>query len=107
MTRAEFDGWAAVTRASETTWQLDLCSWHNQGCYFIYKGGVDGVYLQVRSNGVAEIGTYEGALPHIGEALFRRLRSNTLGHDVRSAVEQLRRKLALRGVHFPELPEAH
>jgi len=69
MTKQEFENWKAETARSAHKWQIDPI--HNQPTdTLIYKGGEDGHFINVSGNRVV-VGTYEGAIPHIGEALFR------------------------------------
>jgi hypothetical protein len=36
-----------------------------------YTGGEDGIYMRIQKDGLLEAGNYEGAFPHIGEAMFK------------------------------------
>lgn len=72
MTHDEAQAWLAETRRSRTKWQVDLI--HNEPHdTLIYKGGRKGQFVGIRTieggTGVM-IGTYTGAIPHIGEAAF-------------------------------------
>src|SRR4051812_6460769 len=81
MSPTEAKYWLDATARSRTEWQLDQihCTFEDA---LIYKGGQVGFYVNLRrlyadkrqkqplpSWGV-EIGTYQDALPHIGEAAF-------------------------------------
>ena len=35
-----------------------------------YTGGEDGLYMEISEDGLLEVGTYESAIPHIGDAFF-------------------------------------
>ena len=63
MDQKECENWIAVTASSSYKWVEDRISHLN--------GGEDGVYIQILNDGTLKIGTYEGASPHIGEALFK------------------------------------
>lgn len=69
MNKAEYGAWVAETEKSEHKWQMDLVHNTSNDCLF-YKGGTEhGHYIHIKQN-VVEIGDYQGAFPHIGEALF-------------------------------------
>ena len=70
MTKEEFESWKAYTAASAHRWQEDAIFRLNGKGLFYYTGGEDGMYIEIRKDGALEVGTYEGALPHIGEAMF-------------------------------------
>lgn len=70
MTKQEFNLWKAKTESSRNHWVVDDIQLHNRGTYLIYKGGVDGQYIEVTADGKATIGDYTSAIPHIGDALF-------------------------------------
>jgi len=72
MTVTEFQAWKKETDRSVAAWVVDRVMSHNQKCCFIYRGGENGNYVRVDSSGLVELGTYEGAIPHIGEALFKK-----------------------------------
>lgn len=70
MTEKEFTDWTAKTQGSRHRWtEDDIVRLNGRGALF-YRGGEDGVYLRVHKNGWLELGRYEGAVPHIGEASF-------------------------------------
>ena len=72
MTAAEMRQWLAVTENSRYQWIEDEVTRLN-GCGALYYfGGEDGVYIRIQPEGELSVGTYEGAFPHIGEALFTR-----------------------------------
>lgn len=69
MTKEEFELWKAETAKSQNKWQIDPI--HNKPTdTLIYKGGQDGFFVNIHNNKVV-LGKYEGAMPHIGEALFK------------------------------------
>ena len=76
MTREEFAAWARHTDRSRRGWQRDEVQLRNRGVLLMYHGGANGTYVMVDGCKVT-VGTYEGACPHIGEALFR-----VTGHKV-------------------------
>jgi hypothetical protein len=72
MTQQEARGWLAATARSRHAWRLDEIHCTPDDA-LIYKGGQMGYYVNLRKVGAAwgvEVGTYEGAFPHIGEAAF-------------------------------------
>ncbi len=72
MTDMEVKQWMAVTENSRHQWTEDEITRLNGRGALYYFGGEDGVYIRIEPNGELSIGTYEGALPHIGKALFTR-----------------------------------
>ncbi|KAF5038192.1 hypothetical protein DSECCO2_556850 [anaerobic digester metagenome] len=71
MDQKECENWIAVTASSSYKWVEDRISYLNGRGSLYYTGGEDGVYIQISNDGTLKIGTYEGAFPHIGEALFK------------------------------------
>lgn len=88
MDKKEFDAWTAETKFSERCWRRDYITGENSKLRarrmgdpsmeeeLFYKGGEDGVYIEIRGNGTVTVGEYEGAIPHIGEAIFKVKHSN-------------------------------
>ena len=72
MTDQELKQWLAVTENSRYQWTEDEITRLNGRGALYYFGGEDGVYIRVQPDGELSLGTYEGAFPHIGEALFTR-----------------------------------
>jgi len=72
MTDQELKQWLAVTENSRYQWTEDEITRRNGRGALYYFGGENGVYIQVQPDGELSLGTYEGAFPHIGEALFTR-----------------------------------
>ena len=68
MTEREFEAWTAETARSRGSWLLDPV-FQASGRTMFYRGGEDGTYVTIVGAEV-EVGSYEGAVPHIGEALF-------------------------------------
>ena len=72
MTDAEMRQWLAVTENSRFQWTEDkITSLNGRGALY-YFGGEDGIYIRIQPGGELSVGTYKGAFPHIGEALFTR-----------------------------------
>ncbi len=67
----ELAAWNAITDSSRYTWtEDDIFRLNGRGAmYFI--GGETGIYMRVSKEGTLDVGTYEGAIPHIGEAIFK------------------------------------
>lgn len=72
MTDTELKQWLAVTANSQYQWTEDEITRLNGRGALYYFGGEDGVYIRIKPEGELSVGTYEGALPHIGEAAFTR-----------------------------------
>lgn len=70
MTDTELNTWLAVTQDSSYRWTEDEVTRLNDRGALYYYGGENGIYMRVQPDGKLSIGTYEGALPHIGEAFF-------------------------------------
>jgi hypothetical protein len=70
MTEKEYLNWKAVTESSRFRWVEDEIFRLNGRGAFYYSGGEDGVYMKIQKDGLLEAGRYEGAVPHIGEAMF-------------------------------------
>jgi len=62
--------WMAVAESSRYRWTEDEIYRLNGHGALYYTGGEDGIYVQIQSDGTLEAGNYEGAIPHIGEAMF-------------------------------------
>lgn len=69
MTKEEALAWMRITEESRRRWILDAVHCTSEDALY-YKGGEDGVYIRMTTRTCVEIGLYEGAVPHIGEALF-------------------------------------
>ena len=105
MTKEEAERWLCVTARSKIAWQLDQI--HNTvDDSIIYKGGTNGFFLTTRrlysqshprvalNRWVVQVGTYEGAMPHIGEAVFTVIGSKAF-ESVGDIIRWLREKNVL------------
>lgn len=71
MDQREFERWQEVTSSSQYMWVEDVATRMNgRGCLY-YSGGESGIYMRITPEGKLQAGHYEGAVPHIGEALFK------------------------------------
>ncbi|MFT4104847.1 MAG: hypothetical protein QM657_03720 [Lacrimispora sp.] len=70
MDKQEWECWLSITAGSTHKWVEDSIFRLNGRGVMYYTGGEDGVYIQISKDGILELGIYEGALPHIGEAFF-------------------------------------
>lgn len=70
MTSQEFEAWMRQTERSKKGWQVDEVLLANRGEHLMYRGGQDGTYVAISTDNIVQVGHYEGALPHIGEAIF-------------------------------------
>ncbi|MDR1961182.1 MAG: hypothetical protein LBQ16_02755 [Gracilibacteraceae bacterium] len=70
MNKQEYAGWQALTESSRNPWTEDAIFRANGRGALYYRGGKDGIYIAVTKGGILNAGTYEGAIPHIGEAAF-------------------------------------
>jgi len=93
MTPTEFEQWQKVTMSSVSNWVVDEIRLYNRGEYFFYMGGESGNFIECRADGTASIGTYEGAIPHIGEALFRVTHSKKVADNAQAALEVILPKM--------------
>jgi hypothetical protein len=71
LTKDELAYWLSVVDNSRFKWTEDAIFRLNGRGSFYYTGGENGVYMKVGKDGMLEAGTYEGAVPHIGEAMFK------------------------------------
>jgi hypothetical protein len=79
MDRQEFAAWQAMTESSRFHWMEDEIYRLNGRGAMYHIGGEDGIYLRIGKDGLLDVGTYEGAVPHIGEAVFRSVRQEQHG----------------------------
>lgn len=70
MDKAEFEKWMEVTRSSQHHWVEDEVTRLNGRGALYYTGGENGLFMRIETDGMLRAGTYEGAIPHIGEAVF-------------------------------------
>jgi len=94
MTTKEFDGWLALTKDSENNWREDIIYKLNRRGTLYHIGGVDGAYIKIQEGGYLSVGSYTGAYPHIGEALFTEFR----GHQYQSYDEAFAAGLEAGGI---------
>jgi len=59
-----------ITKIGEHQWAEDEIYRLNGRGAMYYTGGEDGIYLRIQADGTLETGSYEGAIPHIGDAVF-------------------------------------
>ena len=71
MNAQEFKEWQAVTASSTNHWTVDTCQMQNTNRVLAYIGGASGAFVEIDATGKATAGRYDGAVPHIGEALFQ------------------------------------
>ena len=97
MTRDEFDAWEKETAKSKDAWTADAIHDGRDGRdLMIYRGGENGRFVMFQTDGLVTIGTYEGAVPHIGDAAFRSIAS----HQMPSFNEAVTRFAERCGVAF-------
>lgn len=70
MTQGEMEQWRAVTNSSRYHWREDPVTRRNGRGMLYYLGGENGCFMRITPEGKLSVGTYEGAVPHIGEACF-------------------------------------
>ncbi len=90
MTDTELKQWIAVTANSQYQWTEDEITRLNGRGALYYFGGEDGVYIRIQPEGELSVGTYEGAFPHIGEAVFTQKSSvvcDSFGQAFQRAIE--------------------
>jgi len=97
MTKKEFDYWWGQTQKSKWAWKRDYITGENSrlrserennpALYreLFYKGGEDGIYIEIDGTGKVEVGEYQGAYPHIGEAIFTTKHKNNPMHKGKPA----------------------
>ncbi len=78
MSPEEFKAWAGQMKRAAGHWTLDPVSLHNRQEYLFFCGRMDdpskGIFVEMSHNKDRTVelacGQYEGAIPHIGEAMF-------------------------------------
>ena len=70
MNRGEFRNWVRHTLSSKDRWTVDPIHNGGRGRLLVHFGGESGKYIHF-NNGEVDLGTYEHAYPHIGDALFK------------------------------------
>lgn len=96
MDKNEYAGWMRLTKASEHKWVHDTVMFHNHGIHLFYKGGTDGIYIQIMPDGTASIGNYAMAIPHIGDAMFTVKHSKKLAEDADTALGIVLERMGLQ-----------
>lgn len=70
MNQKELVYWQTVTANSCHRWVEDVNTRLNGHGILYYTGGESGIFINIEVEGNLKIGTYEEAIPHIGEAIF-------------------------------------
>lgn len=96
MTQHELEHWLKVTASSEYRWVEDEITRRGGRGALYYTGGEDGIYMRLSPDGRLTAGTYEGAAPHIGEALF----TQKAEHQYASFSEASQAALEFGGIQF-------
>ncbi|HBR07478.1 MAG TPA: hypothetical protein DD735_01125 [Clostridiales bacterium] len=96
MNQKEFEHWLKVTASSEYRWVEDEITRLNGRGALYYTGGENGIYMRLSPDGKLTAGTYEGAIPHIGEALF----TQKTEHQYASFSEASQAALEFGGIQF-------
>lgn len=96
MTQGEMEQWKNLTNNSKNSWIEDIATSLNGRGELYYIGGVDGCFMRIMPDGKLMVGTYEGAIPHIGEACFK------IGFEKKyaSKEEALQEAYSLGGIKF-------
>jgi len=89
MTQVEYDRWKMETSKSQFSWVMDQTTFHNRGDLLFFRGGEDGTYINISIDGFVSVGYYEGALPHIGEAMFIKKHGKQLADDQDKALARV------------------
>lgn len=96
MTQGEMEQWKNLTNNSKNSWIEDIATSLNGRGELYYIGGVNGCFMRIMPDGKLMVGTYEGAIPHIGEACFK------IGFEKKyaSKEEALQEAYSLGGIKF-------
>lgn len=70
----------------------------SKGGWLFYKGGESGRFIMISSSGYLQVGLYDWAIPHIGEAEFKTKASRTFA----SKDEALQFVISALGAGFVE-----
>ena len=93
MDASEFEGWKKETEKSKDFWSVDKIHNGAEGQdLLLYKGGASGHYAAFSPDGWVQLGSYEHAVPHIGEACFSPLNSHQFA-SMQEAVDRFTRAL--------------
>ena len=76
MIKDEIKAYLALTESSRSQWTENEIYWLNSHGAKYYRSGENGVYIKIQQNVGLEIGNYEGAIPHIGEAIYQTILSS-------------------------------
>lgn len=102
MTREEYISWSRFMKSCRGRWNIDLI--HNgkdgQDLLMFKPHPTDptrGVYIGVKQNGHVTAGTYDGALPHVGDAMFYRAWEKHFGSFRAAKAKVLERTNMLNG----------
>lgn len=98
MEHDEFKYWQSITNESVYRWIEDSITRMNGNGNLFYTGGEDGKFIRLSPEGKLTVGTYEGAFPHIGEAVFK----ITAEHQYSDNSEAFRAMCELGGEKFME-----
>jgi hypothetical protein len=97
MTAQEFKNWMEKTKFSEKKWTFDNVTYANRKAMLFYKGGMNGQFINIESDGLVQIGDYEEAYPHIAEAFFKVRHERVVAKNGDEALSFITQKL---GVQF-------
>ena len=90
-----FEAWKIETESSKLLWVMDQVTFHNRVDLLFFRGGTDGTYIEISKGGFVSIGYYEGAIPHIGEAMFIKKHGKQLAGDQDKALARVVETLGL------------
>lgn len=95
---SDFASWKTLAAQGFGPWQLDEGAYFdapdNGGKILRYYRGNDsradfGVYVEVRADGVAEVGRYEGAVPRFADARRSSVFARKVADDLATAAQQV------------------
>ena len=90
MTPEEFDAWKKWTRESGHHWTADpIHDGKNGRDLLLFVGGESGKFLRFSNWDTLEIGSYGGAVPHIGEAVFHMEERMTFDSSVLAVISAM------------------
>ena len=69
MNQEEFNYWGEITAGSSCRWREDTITRLSGWGALYYMGGESGAFIRISPEGMLQMGTYEEAMPHIGEAI--------------------------------------
>lgn len=97
MNKDEFEAWSEETARSKGCWMSDPIA-ESKGGWLFYRGGESGRFIMISSSGYLQVGLYDWAIPHIGEAVF----STKADRKYRNADEALQVVFDVLGSAFVE-----